>query len=249
MPSATDFGKRALQLLGVIDPTEDPSAEDGETAFDVLNDWMDTLATQRQSIYYVARTTKTLTNGTATYSIGSGGAINIARPVWIQNAGFVLDTTVTYPIEIPIRIFTDDEWASLTPKTLTSSVVEGIYYDHNWSAGLGLISIWPVLNVPSTQLVLYTPTALTEFADTSTDYTFPPGYKRAILYNLANELAPWYPAVTPDPRIATIAVSSLASIKRANWRPSEVRLDPALARTASNNRGTVPPSQFASGSF
>lgn len=249
MASATDFGTRALQLLGVIDPTETPSAEDGAVAFAVLNDWMDALATQRQSIYTVARTTKALTSGTASYTIGVGGGISMARPLWIQNAGFVLDTTVTTPIEVPITVFTDDQWAALTPKAQASSVVEGIYLDHGWVAGLSRLYVWPIPNVSTTQLVVYTPTALIEFADTSTDYTFPPGYKRAILYNLANELAPWYPATTPDPRIAAIAKESLAAVKRGNWRGSRVNVDPALARTASTRRGTVTSAQFATGQF
>ena len=60
--------------------------------------------------------------------------------------------------------------------------------------------------------------ALIEFADQTTDYTFPPGYRRMITFNLANELAPWYPVVQPDPRIAKIAAESIGNIKRANTR-------------------------------
>lgn len=247
MPSANDFATRALQMLGVIAPTDTPSAEDADTAFDVLNDWIDALGTQRQSIYYVARTVKTLASGTASYSIGSGGSINIARPLQIENAGLILSTADTYPIQVPIDVMTDDEWANRAQKTLPSNLVQGIYYDHNWTAGLGLIYVWPVPNVSTTQLVLYTPTALTEFADLSTDYTFPPGYRRAILYNLANELAPWYPAAKPDPRIASLAESSMALVKRSNLRLSEVYTDRAIA----SRRGatTVSKSAFMSGNF
>lgn len=247
MPSANDFAKRALQLLGVIDPTEDPSAEDGELAFDALNDWIDGLGTNRQSIYYVARTVKTLASGTASYTIGSGGSINIARPLWIENAGLIINTADTYPVEIPIRVMTDDEWAQRAQKTLPSNLLLGIWYDHNWSAGLGTIYVWPIPNVSTTQLVLYTPTALTQFADLSTDYTFPPGYRRAITYNLANELATWYPSARPDPRVAQIAAESLAWVKRANQRLSEVYVDRAIQ--AGNRGDTVTNSQFMSGNF
>lgn len=247
MPSANDFATRALQLLGVIDPTESPSAEDALTAFNALNDWIDALATQRQSIFYTARTVKTLANGTATYTIGSGGSINMARPLWIDNAGLIINTADTYPVEVPIRVMTDDEWALRAQKTLPSSMLLGIYYDHNWSAGLGLIYVWPIPNVSTTQLVLYTPTALTEFADQSTDYTFAPGYRRAITFNLANELAPWYPSAQPDPRVKAIADESLAWIKRANLRLSEVWIDQAILQR--NGRSTVTASQFMSGQF
>jgi hypothetical protein len=247
VPSATELCTRALQLAGVVSPVDTPSAEDLSTAFSALNDWIDALGTERLSIYYVARTVKTLANGTPSYTIGSGGSINIARPLWIENAGLVINTADTYPVEIPIRVMTDDEWASRAQKTLPSNLILGIWYDHNWSAGLGLIYVWPIPNVSTTQLVLYTPTAITEFADRTTNYTFPPGIRRMLLFNLANELAPWYPAAQPDPRVPTIATQSLHNYKRGNLRLSEVYVDRAISQQS--GRSTVTASQFRSGNF
>ena len=247
MPSANDLGTRALQLLGVIDPTETPASEDSELYLDVLNDWIDELGTQRQSIYYELRTAHTLVSGTASYTIGSGGTINIVRPLWIERAGLIIDTTASTPVEVPIRVLTDDERADVPQKTLQSNLVMGVWYDHNWSAGLARVFVYPIPNVSTTQLVLYTPQALTEFADLSTDYTFPPGYRTAILWNLANELAPFYPSVKPDPRIAAKAADKLAWIKRGNMRLSEVYIDRAVVQR--RGAGTVTASQFSSGIF
>lgn len=247
MPSSTDFSKRALQLLGVIDPTETPSSEDGELAHEVLNQWMDELGTQRQSIYYITRTAHTLVSGTASYTIGSGGTINIARPLWIEDAGLIIDTGASTPVEAPIRVLDDDERAQIPQKTLQSNYVQGVWLDHNWSAGLASVFVYPIPNVSNTQLVLYTPTALIEFADQSTNYTFPPGYRTAILWNLANELAPFYPSVKPDPRIAQKAAEKIAWIKRGNLRLSEVYVDRAIVQRRGS--GTVTASQFASGNF
>jgi hypothetical protein len=246
MPTATALCTRALQLAGVVAPTDTPSAEDLSTAFEALSDMVDDWGTQRLTIYYVARTTKTLISGTATYTIGSGGSINIARPLWVQNAGLILDNTATTPVEIPIRVMTDDEWAGRAQKTLTSSLLLGIYYDHKWTAGLGIVYVWPIPTVSNTQLVLYTPTAISEFADRTTDYTFPPGYRRALLFNLANELGPWYPMAQPDPRVQKLATESLASIKRGNNRLSEIYVDRAIAQ---GRGGTLTNSQFMSGNF
>ena len=249
MPSANDFGTRALQLLGVVDPTSTPSAEDANIAFEALNDWIDALATQRLSIYYVTRTAHTLVSGTASYTIGSGGTINIARPLWLEQAGLIIDTGASTPTEIPIRVLDDDERALIAQKTLQSSYVEGVWLDHNWSAGLARVFVYPIPNISTTQLVLYTPTAITEFANLSTDYTFPPGYRRAITFNLANELAPWYPSAQPDPRVGQIAKESLAWVKRANQRLSTVYIDRGATPRRGRMTTTVSPSQFASGNF
>lgn len=243
MPSANDFAAASLRLLNVIQPGEDPSSEDGETAFDVLNRWMDALGTQRQTIYFLTRTAHTLVSGTASYTIGSGGTINIVRPVWIDRAGLILDTSAATPTEVPIRVLADDEYARWSQKTLQSSLTGAIWYDHNWSSGLARVYVLPIPNVGTTQLVLYTPTALAEFADQSTDYTFPPGYERAIVYNLALELTAYFPAATPPPLLPKFATDSLADIKRANLRLSHVVIDPALRRRT----GTLSRMRFLSG--
>ena len=245
MPSANDFAAASLRLLNVIQAGEDPSAEDGEVAFDVLNRWIDSLGTQRLTIYFLTRTTQTLTATTASYSIGSSGTINIARPLWIDHAGLILDTAATYPEEASIRVLTDDEYAAWTPKTQQSTYATAIWYDHNWSSGLGLIRPLPIPNVSTTQLVLYTPTAITQFADQSTNYTFPPGYQRAIVTNLALELTAYYPAANLPPTLAKFAADSLADIKRGNLRLSHVVIDPALR----GHRRSMSQSRFLSGGF
>lgn len=243
MPSANDFSAASLRLLNVISAGEDASAEDGQQAFDVLNRWVDWLGTQRQTIYFLTRTAHTLVSGTASYTIGSGGTINIARPVWIDHAGLILNTADATPTEAPIRVLTDDEYQAWPQKTLQSSLSAGVWYDHNWSSGLGRVYPLPIPNVGTTQLVLYTPTAVTEFAAQATDYTFPPGYERAIVYNLAQELTAYYPAATPPPNLEMLASSSLADLKRANLRLSHAEIDGALTRRT----GTLSRMKFLSG--
>lgn len=245
MPSANDFAAAALRLLNVIQPGEDPPSEDGTVAFDVLNRWIDALGTQRQTIYFLTRTTLTLVSGTASYTIGTGGTINIARPLWIDHAGLVIDTSASTVSEVTIRVLTDDEYARWSQKTLQSSLAAAIWYDHNWSAGLGLIRPLPIPNVGTTQLVLYTPTAIVQFADQSTDYTFPPGYQRAIVHNLAQELTAYYPAAQPPPMLGKLAADSLLDIKRGNLRLEHVVIPPLPGRP----RQSMTESTFTGGFF
>jgi len=131
-------------------------------------------------------------------------------------------------------------------KGLTSTYPTAIYYDHNWVAtappvppppatapplalyGLGRVYLWPI-PTGLCQLVLYTPVALQEFATLDTDYLFPPGYRRFIRTNLAQEVASEYgKTLTSDQVMA--ARTAKAAIKRGNVRPVESRVDPALVR-------------------
>ena len=92
--------------------------------------------------------------------------------------------------------------------------------------------------------MLYLPTPLTEFADLSTAYTFPPGYERAIRSNLAVELAPFY-GIPVSPDLRNQASSAMLRIKRANVRIREVPIDPSLTRRSR----TMTNSQFRGGLF
>ena len=171
-----------------------------------------------------------LANSIPSYSVGTGGDINITRPMHIESAGLILDITVPTPFEKPIEVWTDQRWQGCRQKTLESTYPTAIYYDHNWTAGLARVYLWPIpIDCALTQLILYTPVALLEFPTLDTDYTFPPGYRRFIRTNFAQEIASEYgKQLTADQMLA--ARQSKAQIKRGNVRPVEARVDAALIR-------------------
>lgn len=198
-----------------------------------LNQWVSGLSTQRLSIYYVPRITKNLTAGTASYTVGSGGDIDIVRPLWIDRANLIYDTSQSPSTEILMRMYSDQEWQLVAQKSLTATYPTGVYYDYSYSSGLSRIYVWPIPTSSATQLVLYAPQqALSEFATLTTPYTFPPGYERMLRTNLACEISPMYQvAVTPDLRRQ--AQESLADVKRANTRENQLVLDGALTASSS----------------
>lgn len=229
--SALDIGTRALRLLGVIDPTQTPTPEDAQSAFDALNDMVDDWGTQRQTIYKITRNVFPLTAGTATYSLGVGGTWPIVRPVWIERCSVIPENSGsgnTGPMEIPLGPPLDiAEFQRITIKTATASFPQAVYWDRAWNAGLSTVQVYPVPTNSNAAIVLYTPTALTEFPDLSTAFTFPPGYMKALRFNLAVELAPEY-GIDPPQTVRQQAIESLADIKRANSAPIEAMFDAAL---------------------
>lgn len=220
----------ALLDLEVLDAVTDPSAEDAEDARLALNELCESLGLERHWLYKTVRTTKTLTSGTASYTIGTGGSISVVKPTWIDRACLVLDTTATYPTEVPISVLEPDDYALWPTKTLQSTQSQAIFYDHGHdSSGYGLIYPLPIPNVSTTQLVLYSPGGeASSFADLVTDYAMPRGYQRALRKLLALELAPMHGA-QPSPLLFQQASESKAAIKRANVRPILKTLDPGLS--------------------
>lgn len=218
---------RSIRVLGIGDPL---LAEDANDALNRLNDWIDALAAERLTMYFVQRSTKLLGNGIQSYSIGLGGDFNIPRPTHIEAANLILDTHAATPFEKPLHIWTDQRWQGCRQKTVASTYPTAIYYDHNWTDGLGRIYVWPIpTDCGLTELVIYTPVALREFDTLDTDYTFPPGYRRFIRTNFAGEIASEYgKTLTADQQMA--ARQSKAQVKRLNVRPGELRVDAALIR-------------------
>lgn len=220
-----DLFTDVLQDIGVLGQVDRLTNADAQLALRRANDWLDALALESMTVYYVARTTKTLASSTASYTIGTGGAINQPRPVDIDYARLIIDVNASPTTELPIDVFTEQEWSLIRQKGLTSPLIAGIYYDHAWTAGLGVVNVWPVPTIGTTQLVLYCRVALTEFADLTTTISFPPGYRQFLRTNLAKQFAAsWGKTLTEEQR--ENAKDARALVKRSNIRPVTSQIDP-----------------------
>lgn len=227
---ANELIERALLTLGVIAPGE---TVDGSTSSDclrLLNDMVDQWGAERLTIFTVTRSVHTLAASTQTYTIGTGGTFNVERPEWIDAASIIPDNTkpASSKLELPIAMLDDGQWQQIAVKGVTSTYPTKIHYDHSNTSGLGVISVWPVPTGAGSDLVLYIPAALSEFADLTTDYSFPKGYRRALHYKLAECLAPDFGRpFTPDQR--NLTNKAFGIIKEHNARPfAQLGIDPAL---------------------
>jgi len=209
----------SLQDLRVLQVGETVSANDAAYALARLNDWINGLATEGLTVYSQARTTWTISTA-ASYTIGSGGVINCARPtgpMGVTNVGFQ-DTSVSPTIEYNLGpLLTEDAYAGIAQKALTSVYPQAMYYNPTFTSGLGLIYLWPIPTNTTLQGVIYTPVPVAEFAAISDTISLPPGYRRFLRTGLAKEIASAFDApLTPD--LQQAAMESKADIKRANVR-------------------------------
>ena len=227
MPTTRDMIARAARAAGVLASGETFGAAEEQDCLAILQRFRNSLGTQRDTIYEERRQTHGLTSGTRDYTIGTGGTINVARPVFLQRAGLVLDDTATDPLEGEIAVLTPQEWAAIGQKTLDGPP-RAIFYDHAFSTSqLGTISCYPTPDNSNQQLVLYLPMAVTGFEALTTNYLFPPGYEDMYHYNLAERIAGEFERPV-SPWVMRKAAEALADIKSANHRPEVLRLDPAL---------------------
>jgi len=213
----------SMQDLRILQVSETASANDAAYALARLNDWINSMATEGLTIYGQARTLWTI-SGATSYTIGPGGVINCARPtgpMGITNIGFQ-DTSVSPTIEYNLgTALTEDAYAGIAQKALTSVYPQAAYYNAVFSAGLGLIYLWPLPTSTTLQGVIYTPVPVPEFTAISDTISLPPGYRRFLRTGLAKEIAAAFDApLTPD--LQQAAMESKADIKRANQRLSDL---------------------------
>lgn len=212
----------SLRLLGAVASGESLGAAEATDGLSALNDMIDGWSTEQLLIPNKVREVFALVAGQESYTMGSGGNFNTARPQKIENA--LIQIAGTDPVlEIPVRILNQDQYAGLMIKTVQSTYPTDLYSDGAYP--LTSISVWPVPN-SSCSLVLYSWKPLSQLA-LDTVISLPPGYARALRYCLAVELAPEYGKQAPT-EVVEIAGTAKGAIKRMNTRSEYLDLDSSL---------------------
>lgn len=207
MATASDIIRRSLRLIGAIAGGETPSLTEQADALEALNAMLDSWRTESLAVYALRDETLTLT-GAASYTIGTGGALNTTRPVKIESAYERVGDT-----DYPVKLASAAAWYQLAAKSTTSDVAEWLYYEPSYP--LGTLYLYPKPTTGVLHLVTWVPFTALAAADS---VALPPGYQDAITYHLALRLAPEYGRpVTPE--LAALARAAKDNIQRVNFRP------------------------------
>lgn len=209
MPTATTILQRALQAIGNVGTGETPSSDDMDTAFQALNDMLDSWSTDKLYVFETLEENFPLVSGTASYTIGDGGDFDTTRPIKIDKA-YVRLSGIDYDLEI----INGSAYADIPQKTSIVTIPEFLWY--NPTLPLGTIKFDPV---PQASLTLFIQTSkqLTQFATQATNVTLAPGYAEAIRYSLMPRLAAEGLGEVTQEQI-TMAQSSVERIKTNNSR-------------------------------
>jgi hypothetical protein len=212
----------SLRLAGVLAANESLDAGMAANALVTFNDLLDTWRTERLTLTSQDRVLEPLVAAQASYTIGTAGNIDRARPLWIDAAGVL----TADGLETPITILTRAQRASIGLKGATSDLPSAIFYDPQFP--LGVISVYPVPTDSSASLVLYLPAeSLDAVADLDVVLSLRPGWSKALRYGLTVDLATEY-AMPLDGAILQGAADAKAAIKRTNLVMNDQIVDRAL---------------------
>lgn len=212
MSTAADIIKGALKDIGAIAAGETPSAGEIADGLESLNELMNSWSADGFVIFEEKREEFTLVGGTGQYAIGSGATFDTVRPLFVKGAGVKVSGN---DAELPIEIVGLQKWQGIVVKTTQSEIPRALWYNPTYPNGE--INLWPVPSAANT-LILYSMKPVTTFALSTTDFSLPPGYFRALRKNLAVELSPEY-GVAVSMSLQKQADDSYAAIARAGFKP------------------------------
>ena len=198
----------ALRLLNVKQSAEVLESDELEDGKNVLNELIDAWSNEKLMQPALVEVTHTLTSSDGTYTIGSGGDIDVTRPLSIESM-YIRRNDLDYKV----TKLENQEFSSIYNKTTESDFPSSFYYRESYP--LGEINFYPIPSEANT-LVMQVWTQISQITNMDTVLTLPPGYNRALRYNLAIDLAPEYSAGIP-PAVAQVAKDSKAWIKTANY--------------------------------
>jgi len=213
--TAGDQINRALRLLGVLAEGETPSSSTSQDGLTALNQMIDSWNTERLAVFSTQDQIFTWPAGQITRTLGPSGNFVGNRPVLLDDATYYRDagTNVSYGI----KFINQQQYDGIAVKTVTSTYPQVIFVNMTYPDVTMTVYPRPTRDL---EWHFISVQELSNPATLSTDLTFPPGYLRAFVYNLAMEIAPEF-GVKPSPQVSRIAMTSKRNLKRIN-NPDDV---------------------------
>lgn len=198
----------SLRLLGVYGAGDTPEPEDLADGLITLNEMLNDWNSQHLAVYVIVNRILPLTATTGIYTIGPGGTFDYPRPVKIESAGIIQSNG----LRTDLKLDTSAEWGMIPEKTVAGRLPLRMYNNNDYP--LAALRFWPVPS-QNCQLDLYAWDELEDALILTDDFDLPPGYLRAVRYNLAVAIAPEY-GRDPGPVVVGIAQESKASLFALN---------------------------------
>lgn len=219
MTTALEIIEPSLRKIHVLGRGQILPNEQAQDALSALNSMIASWSVEGNLVFTETSETFNLT-GAGNYSIGSGADFDTVRPVEIESV-YVSNGETDYFLEQ----YDQNQYARVTDKSV-SGIPNVFYYDANYPTAN--IYFLPIPTSAQT-VTINSKKPLTAFPDLTTDISLPPGYDRALIYNLSVEQAPEYEK-EPSRAIIAIAEESKSALITANTRNDNhvMRVDPAL---------------------
>jgi hypothetical protein len=214
MATVTEIVKLSLKDIGVLGGRETPTDDEMQDALSTLNQMLAIWRTQTLSVYCLKQGTIAV-DGSTSYTIGSGGDLNIERPVMVNGLFWRSTSNIDYPLKV---YHSYEDYQDLVKKTLQALPCLAYYRP---AYPTGELLVWP----QPTDGTLYV-TVMQEMPVYTTiqdDISLPPEYEGAIRWNLAEMLCASF-GMPLTPEINKMAKMTKRALKINNTQLKTMRM-------------------------
>ena len=215
MSTAQDLINSAYRLVVQLSEGEQPSAQASADMLVVLNTLLDGWSAERLAVFATQDQQFTWTAGSISNTLGPSGTFIGNRPVVLDDSTYFKDPSKG--ISYGIKIINQQQYDGIAVKTVTSTYPQVIFCNDKFPNMEMFVYPVPTIDI---EFHFISVQELTEPATLGTTLAYPPGYMRALKYNLACEIAPEF-GVVPSPQVKSIAIESKRAIKRNN-NPNDI---------------------------
>ncbi len=172
MATAISIISRGMRLVGALQKGEVPDADESVDGLYVLNSMLDFFSVKKYLVYQILDESFTLTAGTASYTVGSGGAFSTTRPDKLEDSCYLEINNISYGLDL----IDEQRYAAIPDKTVTTMPKRVFYYP---SMPTGTIYFDSKPDQAYT-FHLKSWKQLQQFSSLTTTLSLPPGYQEMI---------------------------------------------------------------------
>jgi len=220
MTTALAIVKRSMRICGAVDPVAGPSTTEQADGLEALNAMLSVWSARTWTVLYRTRDANLPVPSSAnSYSIGTGGDFDTARPIRIDSVAIV-SGNIPYPLK---ERSLEDYNANVVSG---QAIPEFFYYEPVFPLGL---LYFPTKLGTSMTVTIDSIKPLESFTDINDDISLPPGYEEAVVFNLAKRLNPEYGSkMTLDAMQIASEGEDFLLLQSNLHRKKLSRIDPAI---------------------
>lgn len=178
-----DIIKASLRIIGAIGQGGTPTPDQYNEAAIALNMLVKAWMADGMPLWAMSEASIVLTEGTASYTLNAPKALKIVQ---------AYNHNTTTNIDIPMRIISWDEYNRLGNKTSQGTPIQVFAQPGISSTTIKVFPVPDSSNATNNKVVLVYQKPYEDFDESSDEPAFPQEWYDALVFNLANRLAPQY---------------------------------------------------------